>query len=150
MFWSYHYMMNMHIVQFSPLFNLPLSNLRLDQYSLNHCERWWCIGRKVQVFDSDYMNIGPIVNVRAWGERGAKTTQSTYRSCHDTIRTQILNWSQNCRLRKPGFWWEPVAMVRFLVPTRNRAGNLYFFLTLPTRPDHLLTQMRPCHWHLSK
>jgi hypothetical protein len=33
------------------------------------------------------------------GQSGAKTAQFTYRSCHDTIRTHILNCSQSCRNR---------------------------------------------------
>jgi len=39
-------------------------------------------------------NIGRIAILNAGGERAAKTAQSTYWSCHDSIRTQILNWSQ--------------------------------------------------------
>jgi hypothetical protein len=36
------------------------------------------------------MNIGPITNPTAGGERGAKTAQSAYWSYRDTIRTKIL------------------------------------------------------------
>jgi len=49
------------------------------------------------------MNICQIANQKAGGEKGAKTAQSTYLSCHDTIRTQILIWSSNCEVEMPGF-----------------------------------------------
>ena len=42
---------------------------------------------------SDSTNIGQIANPKAGCARGAKTAQSTHWSCHDMIRTQILNWS---------------------------------------------------------
>ena len=35
----------------------------------------------------------------------AKTAQSTYLSCHYTIRTQILSWGQPCEVERMGFWW---------------------------------------------
>jgi hypothetical protein len=47
-----------------------------------------------QVFDSDSANIGWIANLKEGGARAAKTAQSTYTACHDTVRTQILNWSE--------------------------------------------------------
>ena len=50
-------------------------------------------------FHSHLMNISPIANLNVGGERGANTAQCTYWSCHDTIRTHILNWSQSCRNR---------------------------------------------------
>jgi hypothetical protein len=43
------------------------------------------------------MNISPIANLNAGGQRGAKTAQFMYRSCHDTIRTHIVHWSHSCR-----------------------------------------------------
>ena len=46
------------------------------------------------LFDRDSTNIGRIAILNAGGERAAKTAQSTYRSCHDWIKTQKLNWSQ--------------------------------------------------------
>ena len=61
--------------------------------------------RKSRVFDSDSTNISRIAHLKAAGERAAKTAQSTCSSCHDTIRTQLLNWGQNGELEMPGFWW---------------------------------------------
>lgn len=46
---------------------------------------------------SDSTNSGPITNLNAGGLRVGKTWQSTYRWYHNTIRTQILNWSQSWR-----------------------------------------------------
>jgi len=45
---------------------------------------WW-------VFDRDSTNTCRIANLKAGGEGATKTAQSTYCSCCDTIRTQILN-----------------------------------------------------------
>jgi len=45
-------------------------------------------------------NISPISILKVWGEVSAYTAQSTYTSCYDLIRTQILNWSQKCSSRK--------------------------------------------------
>jgi len=45
-------------------------------------------------------------NLTAGGGRAAKSAQGMYWSCYNTIRTQILNWSQNCELEMPGWgWW---------------------------------------------
>ena len=43
-----------------------------------------------------------MANRRAGGERAARTAQSTYWSCHDTMRAEILNWRQRCRNWKFG------------------------------------------------
>jgi len=48
------------------------------------------------------MNISRIANRTAGGERAARTAQSMYWSCHNTMRTQILNWRQRCRNCKVG------------------------------------------------
>jgi hypothetical protein len=53
--------------------------------------------RNMTLFHSDSMNIGPIANQTAGGERAANTAQSAHRSYRDTITTPILNWSQSCR-----------------------------------------------------
>jgi len=70
-----------------------------------------------RVFDCDSANIGPIANLKAGGERAHKIAQFTYWSCHDTIRTQIVNWSQTCGVEMPGFGGKtgPLAMVRVFV-----------------------------------
>jgi hypothetical protein len=47
------------------------------------------------------MNIGSIANLNAGSERVGRTGQSMYKSIHDIIRTQILNWSEsgrNCKM----------------------------------------------------
>ena len=54
------------------------------------------------LFHSHSMNIRQIANRKAGGERAARTGHCTYWSCHDTIRTQILNCRQRCRNRKVG------------------------------------------------
>ena len=43
------------------------------------------------------MKISRIANFNAGGERGAKADQFTYWLWHDTIKTQILNWSEKGR-----------------------------------------------------
>jgi len=102
---TYHDMLNTHIVQFLPLFHILLLDLQSDQYSLNRCEMIPYFQRNSRVFDSDSTNISPIPNLTAGGERAVKTAQCTYWLCHGTIRTQFLNWRQNCELEMPGFWW---------------------------------------------
>ena len=64
-------MISMQIVQFWPLFHLPLSDLRLDQYSSNRGEITSLFGQYSRVFNSDSTNISPTANLRAEGERGA-------------------------------------------------------------------------------
>jgi hypothetical protein len=49
-------------------------------------------------------NIHCIAYLKVGGEREAKTAQSTYWSCHDTIRTQMLNWSEKSGLVMARFW----------------------------------------------
>jgi len=57
--------------------------------------------RKNEVlFQSDSTNIGPIAKLYPGGKRAGKTDQSTYGSCHDTIKTQLFNPSNSCRNRK--------------------------------------------------
>jgi hypothetical protein len=90
-------------VQFKPIFHLTLSELRSDRYSLSGCEISVDFNRNSRVLDSDSTNIGRIANLKAGGERAAKTAQSAYTSCHGTIRTQILNWSETSGLAKAGF-----------------------------------------------
>jgi len=52
--------------------------------------------QKLGIFQSDAMNSDWIANWRMGGERASKTASFTYISYCDTIRTQILNWSQSC------------------------------------------------------
>jgi len=60
--------------------------------------------RNLRVFDCDSTNISQIPYLKGGGERARKTAQSTYWSCHNTMRTQIHNWSQICEVEMPGFW----------------------------------------------
>jgi hypothetical protein len=90
-------------VQFKPIFHLQLSELRSDRYLLSGCEISVDFNRNSRVFDSDSTNIGRIANQKAGGERAAKTAQSAHTSCHGTIRTQILYWSETSGLAKAGF-----------------------------------------------
>jgi hypothetical protein len=46
------------------------------------------------------MNTDPIANLRMGGEIGHESAHFMYRSCRDTIRIQILNWSESCRNSK--------------------------------------------------
>jgi len=57
-----------------------------------------------RVFDSNPKNNDRITNLNSGGEIADKTGQSTYRSCHDTTRTQRLNWSSSCVVVITGFW----------------------------------------------
>ena len=63
---------------------------------LNRCVISPYRNHKLRVFDRDSTNIGRILYLTAGGERAHNTAQLMYWSCHDTIRTQILNWSQTC------------------------------------------------------
>jgi hypothetical protein len=63
-------------------------------------------------------------------KEGAETAQSAYLWCHNTIRTQILNWSQSCRNHNMEPWSGSN-------PSPNPVGNPDFWvitLTWPSRP----------------
>jgi len=66
-------------------------------------------------FHSHPTNTSRIANQKAGGERVARTAQSMYWSCHDKMRTQILNCRQRSKNRKVE------TAVRFQ-PGRKRAG----------------------------
>jgi len=89
--------------------------------------------RNWRVSDRDSTDTCQIADLKAGGERATKTAQSTYWSCCDMIRTQILNWSKKCWLLRSGFWVETCC--NSSVPgwnwTRNWPGNLDPLLTLP-------------------
>jgi len=88
-------MINTSIVQFCALFHLPLSDMRLDQYSLSGDRKLVILASDLAFFHSNSMNIGLIANLKAGGERAHKTAHFAYWSCHNTIRTQIHNWGQS-------------------------------------------------------
>jgi len=75
-------------------------DLQFDQYSLSRYRKRANFACNCALFKSDTTNIGWIANVKAGGERAPRTAQSAYWSWHDTIRTQILNYSQCYRNRK--------------------------------------------------
>jgi len=56
----------------------------------------------LHLFPSYSMNISRITNVIAGGEVARTTAQTANSSCHDMIRTQILNCSQSCMNRIVG------------------------------------------------
>ena len=85
-------------MQFWPLFDLPLLDLCFDQYLLSRNRKPANFPYNLALFHSDSTNIGLIANLKAAGERAAKTAQAMYWSCHDTIRTQKLNCSQSCKM----------------------------------------------------
>jgi len=62
-----------YIVQHEPIFHLPVSELKSDWYSLSDCEIRVDFYRNSRDFDSDSTNIGRIANLKAGGERAAKT-----------------------------------------------------------------------------
>jgi len=121
-------MINTQIVQFYPLFHLPLSDLRSDQYS------WSCywkpakFAENLPLFHSYSTYISQIVNLDCWGENAHKTAQCAYLSCHDTIRTQNLNSSQSRWNFKAGtaVWFQPSQKLTVLCPV---------WVITPTRPS---------------
>jgi len=138
-------------VQHQSLFHLPLSDLRSDWYSLSGCEIKAQFKRNWRVFDRDPTNTCRIANLKPGGERATKTAQSTYWSCCDTIRTQILNWSKKCWLFSIGFCVE--TRCNGSVPgwnrTRNRPGNLDPLLTLvAAKKNSCVAEMTHPIWHL--
>ena len=94
-------------MQFYELFHLPLSNMRSDEYSWSRDRKPANVAYKWHFFDIHSTNISQIANLNAAGERAPNSAHSMYWSCHSTIRTHILNWSQSCRNRKFG------TMIRF-------------------------------------
>jgi len=102
--------------------------MRCDQYSLSRYRKPANFPWKLHFLHSHSTNISRITNVKAGGEGAAKTAQSTYWSCYNMIRTQILNWSQSCRNHKVGI------AVRFQ-PSQN--GTLSCPVRVPTSQDNV-------------
>jgi len=89
------------------------------------------------------MNVSRIANLKAGGERAPETAQSTYWSCYNTTRTQILNWSQSCRNQRvwtvvrfqPG--QKPTVLWRVRVTTCQDKSRVGFWTGLePNRTDY--------------
>jgi len=77
------------------------------------------------------MNISRNANLKARGERAAKTAHSMYCSCYNMIRTQILNCSQSGRNCKVGtaVQFQPSQKPTVLCPVRvttcaDKAGRV--------------------------
>jgi len=66
------------------------------------------------LFYSHSTKISRIAKLKVGRKRVPETSQSTYWSCYDTIRTQILNWSPSCRNRRVG---TAVRLQPCLIPT---------------------------------
>jgi len=126
-------MVSTYIVQFYPLFHLPLSDLRSDQYWLSCCWKPANLAENMVLFHSDFTNIGQITNLKAGGERAHETAQFTYWPYHNTIITQILNWSQRCRNRifgtagrfQPGQKPTVLCPVRVTTPPRQHWSGFW-------------------------
>jgi len=79
------------------------------------------------------MNIGRITILKVGGERAHKTAQFTYWPYHDTIRTQILYWSQRCGNRifgttvrfQPGQKPTVLCPVRVTNPPRHSGSGFW-------------------------
>jgi hypothetical protein len=84
-------------VQFLPLFHIPHSDLRSDNYLSSCYQKPANLAYNLHLFHSHSTNISQIANLIAGGERAHQLGQSAYSSCHDTIRTQILNCGQSGR-----------------------------------------------------
>jgi len=84
-------------VQFQPLLHLPISYMWSDQYLSSRYRKPANFAENLLFFHSHSTNISRIANRIMGGERAARTAQSIYWSCHDTMRTQIHNWRQRCR-----------------------------------------------------
>ena len=100
-----------------PLFHLPVSDLWSDQYLLSHYRKLAHFSWNLPLYHSHSTNISRIANLDVGGERAARTAQSTYWSCPDMIRTQILNWSESCRNSKmePGSGYKLAKKLRVYV-----------------------------------
>jgi len=93
------------------------------------------------------MNIGRIAIVNAVAEWAAKAAQSMYWSCHDSIRTQKLYWSQrtakvvgtiiwNCRLVPT--WPKNCGFLSGYQPRQDRARLIFGWVWNKTKPNRWL------------
>jgi hypothetical protein len=95
------------------------------------------------LFHSDSRNICRIANLSAGGEMVHKSAQFPYSPCHDTIRTQILNWTQrcgNCRFGtaarfQPG--QKPTVLFAHRVTNQQRQSGLAFSAGLELKRSEL-------------
>ena len=116
-------------MQFLPLFHIPHSDLRSYNYSSSCYRKPANFAYNWHLFHSHSTNISQIANLIAGDERAHKIGQSAYSSCHDTIRTQILNCGQSGRNRtigtavrfQPG--QKPAGLCPVRVTTRQDLGS---------------------------
>ena len=106
-------------------------------------------------FHSHSMNISQIANLNAGGERAHNSAQSTYWSYYSTIRTHILNWSQNFRNCKFGttVWFQPgqipVVLCPGLATTRQVKSGAGFCPGLePNKTKPLAKTQTHCYHYL--
>ena len=145
-------MISKRIVQFLPLYLIPIPDMWSNQYSLSHYWKASNFAQKLPFFHSNSTNISRIANRTVAGERAATTAQSMYWSCPDTMRTQLRNgrWRDTnltvrtaVRVTKPprwsgsGFW-------RGLEPNWTEPNGQLKFRPLAGDPDLLLTLLRIC------
>jgi len=111
--------------------------LRSNQYSWSHYRKPATFAYNWPSFPSHSTNISQITNPNAGGERASRTARSAFSSCHDTIRTPILNLRPSCRNRnmEPRSRFNLVKKPRFYVwsglqPRQNReCWGVWRFLT---------------------
>jgi hypothetical protein len=130
-------------VQFLRHFHLTISNMWSNQYSFSCYRKPTNFAYNCPYFHSHSTNISRIANLNAWGDIAVRAARSTYWSCHDTIRTQILNCSQS--------WWNcKVEIAGRFQPGRKTAGLWPVPVTTPPRQSWLrfwpvlqLNRMKP-------
>jgi len=127
-------MINTYIVQFYPLFHLPLADLLSNRYSFGRYRKPMKFGWNIALFRHDSRNIGRIANVKLGCERAAKTAQSTYWSCHNTIRTQILNCSST--------WAKDVRTIKWNCSLCLTRPNIRSFMSGPGKNPDKTKQIR--------
>jgi len=95
--------------------HLMLSDLRSDNDSFSHYRNPANIDENMVLFHILSTTIGLIANLKAGSERAAKPAQSVYSSCHDTLRSHIVNSSangSNCKMQ-PRYRYKPAKILRF-------------------------------------
>jgi len=135
-------MIRTYSVQNEPLFHLPLLDLQSDQYALSRYRKPANFAENLVLFHCDSTNIDLIANLKAGGGRARKTAQSTYSSCHDMLRSQILDWSGIFSNRKmePRSGYNPANEPPVYVwsgnqPCQDKAGGVFGRIWKRTEPN---------------
>jgi hypothetical protein len=87
-------------MQLNAVFHLPFTELQLEQLMWSRDGDTVIVACVSAQFQINSMNTDPIANQGTGDEIGHQSAHFTYRSCRDTIRIQILIWSQSCRNHK--------------------------------------------------